>query len=70
LLEREEEKERLRVSGELASGADSSCHATVHNGRDVKVCYCSTDQCNGARTSRVAITAVAAVALVTVAGTL
>jgi hypothetical protein len=27
---------------------DPACYETVHNGRDVHVCICSGDKCNGA----------------------
>ena len=32
---------------------DPACHETVHNGRDVHVCICSGDKCNGADTNDV-----------------
>lgn len=48
LLEKEAAKERLRVSGEGVD-VDTACYDSVHNGRPVSICHCSTDQCNGAK---------------------
>ena len=41
-----QEKEEMKET-ELPD-EDPACHDTVHNGREVRLCYCTGDKCNAA----------------------
>jgi len=44
----QEKEERKRSPDYSGTEEDSECYDTVHNGRDVVVCECTTDKCNSA----------------------
>ena len=66
------EKEKRKRSPETSeSERDSECYDTIHNGRDVIVCECTTDKCNSATSTVISrqnvVAAVATLAAVWIA---